>query len=201
MEGLIFIPDISGFTNFVKKIDTDLGWKITRELLIEIIESNPLYLEISEIEGDAILFYKQGKPLKMEALMNGFQHIMKCFNKKYRQLRDEYGIEAELSLKLIVHYGELSEYKIKGFTKLFGRAVIEAHRLLKNGSGNNSYMLVTDAYLKALNQDVEDIVLPGWAHSQHERRLFEGVGALSFYYFHYLPQVPFMGEELKDKVA
>ena len=55
MKGLIFIPDISGFTNFVKKIDDELGWKITRELLIEIIESNPLYLEISEIEGDAVL--------------------------------------------------------------------------------------------------------------------------------------------------
>ena len=133
--------------------------------------------------------------------MNGFQHIMKCFNKKYQQLRDEYGIEAGLSLKLIVHYGELSEYKIKGFIKLFGRAVIEAHRLLKNGSDNNSYMLVTDAYLKALNQDVEDIVLPGWAHGEHESRDFEGVGALSFYYFHYLPQLPFMGEELQDKVA
>ena len=64
MKGLIFIPDISGFTNFVKKIDIELGRKITRELLIEIIESNPLYLEISEFEGDAVLYYKQGKPIK-----------------------------------------------------------------------------------------------------------------------------------------
>lgn len=201
MQGLIFIPDISGFTNFVKKININLGWKITRELLIEIIESNPLYLEISEIEGDAILFYKQGKPLDIPALMNGFQNIMKCFNKKYKELRDEYGIETELSLKLIVHYGELSEFKIKGFNKLYGSTVIEAHRLLKNGADNSSYILITDAYLKALNQSVEDIDLPDWVHSEHESRTFDGLGVISFYYFHYLPQLHFLRKELEAKVA
>lgn len=200
MKGLIFIPDISGFTNFVKKIDNDLGWKITRELLIEIIESNPLYLEISEIEGDAVLYYKQGKPIEIEKLLNGFQEIMKSFDKKYQQLRNEYGIEAELSLKLIVHYGSLSTFKIKGFTKLYGRTVIEAHRLLKNGSKSNSYILITDEYFKALNKNVEDLMLPMWAHGEHESRLFEDVGLLSFYYFHYLPQLPPMKRRMQ-KVA
>jgi hypothetical protein len=189
MKGLIFIPDISGFTNFVKKIDIDLGWKITRELLIEIIESNPLYLEISEIEGDAVLYYKQGKPIEIEAIMNGFQEIMKAFNKKYKKLRETYGIEADLSLKLIVHYGSLSEFKIKGFNKLYGRTVIEAHKLLKNGSDSKNYILISDEYLKALNKNVEDIALPQWAHSEHECRFFEDVGIISFYYFHYLPQL------------
>jgi hypothetical protein len=202
MKGLIFIPDISGFTNFVKKIDADLGWKITRELLIEIIESNPLYLEISEIEGDAILYYKQGKPIEIEVLLNGFQEIMKRFNKKYLQLREAYGIEAELSLKLIVHYGSLSTFKIKGFTKLYGSAVIEAHRLLKNGSKSNNYILITDEYLKAINKEVDDITLPHWAHSEHECRLFQDVGIISFYYFHYLPQLPFLNATpAQEKVA
>lgn len=201
MKGLIFIPDISGFTNFVNKIDVDLGWKITRELLIEIIESNPLYLEISEIEGDAVLYYKQGKPIEIEALLNGFREIMKCFNNKYQQLREVYGIEADLSLKLIVHYGTLHTFKIKGFTKLYGRTVIEAHRLLKNGSTNSSYILITDAYLQALNKKVKDIMLPQWAHSEHECRFFEDVGILSFYYFHYLPQLPFINIGTEEKVA
>ena len=201
MNGLIFIPDISGFTNFVKKIDIDLGWKITRELLIEMIESNPLYLEISEIEGDAVLYYKQGKPIEIEAIMNGFQAMMKAFNKKYQQLRNVYGIEADLSLKLIVHYGSLSTFKIKGFTKLYGRAVIEAHRLLKNGSESKNYILITDEYLKALNKDVSDIALPQWAHSEHECRFYEDVGIISFYYFHYLPQLPFINKRLEEKVA
>ena len=201
MKGLIFIPDISGFTNFVKKIDIDLGWKITRELLIEIIESNPLYLEISEIEGDAVLYYKQGKPIEIEALMNGFQEIMKAFNRKYEQLRELYGIEADLSLKLIVHYGSLSTFQIKGFTKLYGRTVIEAHRLLKNGSTSNNYILITDEYFKALNKTVDDITLPHWAHGEHECRLFEDVGIVCFYYFPYMPEFPFINIGLEEKVA
>jgi len=200
MNGLIFIPDISGFTNFVKKIDIELGRKITRELLIEIIESNPLYLEISEFEGDAVLYYKQGKPIEVEALLNGFEEMMKGFNRKYQELRNVYGIEADLSLKLIVHYGSLSTFKIKGFTKLYGRAVIEAHRLLKNGLRSNSYILITEDYFKALNKKESDLILPQWAHVLHESSLYEDVGLLSFYYFHYPPQLPFKGSLIK-KVA
>ena len=201
MKGLIFIPDISGFTNFVKKIDIDLGWKITRELLIEIIESNPLYLEVSEIEGDAILYYKAGKPIQIEALFNGFQEIMESFNKKYQELRTAYGIEADLSLKLIVHYGSLSTFQVKGFTKLYGRTVIEAHRLLKNGSKSNSYILITDQYFKELNKNVDELNLPEWAHGEHECRLYDDVGLLSFYYFHYLPPLPFIENKAIEKVA
>ena len=201
MKGLIFIPDISGFTNFVKKIDIDLGWKITRELLIEIIESNPLYMEISELEGDAVLYYKPGKPIEIETLLNGFQEIMKRFNKKYQQLREIYKIEAELSLKLIVHYGSISTFQLKGFTKLYGKAVIEAHRLLKNGSKRKTYILITDDYFKALKKDINDIALPEWAHSEHECRLYEDVGLVSFYYFHYLPQLSFLNRRTEGKVA
>jgi len=58
MQGLIFIPDISGFTNFVKNIDIDLGVSITSDLLNGIIDNNPLDLDISEIEGDAVLYYR-----------------------------------------------------------------------------------------------------------------------------------------------
>ena len=201
MKGLIFIPDISGFTNFVKKIDIELGRKITRELLIEIIESNPLYLEISEFEGDAVLYYKQGKPIEIEVLLDSFQEIMKSFHKKFQQLRHTYGIEADLSLKLIVHYGSLSTFKIKGFTKLYGRTVIEAHRLLKNGSKTNSYILITDDYFKALNKEIGDIILPAWASSERECRLYEDVGIISFYYFHYLPEVSFFNKRSEVKVA
>lgn len=59
MQGLIFIPDITGFTNFVRKIDIDLGVSITRDLLNEIIDNNDMELELSEIEGDALLFLKK----------------------------------------------------------------------------------------------------------------------------------------------
>ncbi|TFF36224.1 DUF2652 domain-containing protein [Mucilaginibacter psychrotolerans] len=46
----------------------------------------------------------------------------------------------DLGLKLITHYGPFSEYKVGGFTKLYGISVIKAHRLLKNSIGSDEYV-------------------------------------------------------------
>ena len=54
-KGLLFIPDISGFTRFVNETDIDHSRLIIQELLELIINANQIKLEISEIEGDAIL--------------------------------------------------------------------------------------------------------------------------------------------------
>ena len=56
---LIFIPDISGFTDFVNTTAIEHSQHIISELLEIIIETNYLGFEISEIEGDAVLFYKK----------------------------------------------------------------------------------------------------------------------------------------------
>ncbi|MDX1410162.1 MAG: DUF2652 domain-containing protein, partial [Saprospiraceae bacterium] len=55
---LLFIPDISGFSKFVKHNEIRHSQHIVEELLEAIIDANEIGLEISEIEGDAILFYR-----------------------------------------------------------------------------------------------------------------------------------------------
>ena len=55
-RGLLFIPDISGFTRFVNETEINHSRLIIQELLEILINANELNLEISEIEGDAILF-------------------------------------------------------------------------------------------------------------------------------------------------
>ncbi|HKH62865.1 MAG TPA: DUF2652 domain-containing protein, partial [Flavitalea sp.] len=65
-SGLIFIPDISGFTSFVNNTEIEHSRFIIEELLETIINSNQLGLNISEIEGDAVLFYKFGDPPKVQ---------------------------------------------------------------------------------------------------------------------------------------
>ena len=51
-KGLLMIPDISGFTDFVIKSNMFVGKYITESLLKTIMDSNILCMEISEIEGD-----------------------------------------------------------------------------------------------------------------------------------------------------
>ena len=65
-QGLIFIPDISGFSRFVTRTEIDHSRLIVQELLETLIEANEIGLEVSEIEGDAILFYRYGDAPPLE---------------------------------------------------------------------------------------------------------------------------------------
>ena len=69
-SGLIFIPDISGFTEFVTQTEIQHSNHIISELIEVIINANELNLKISEIEGDAILYYKPGEPPTIAQIFN-----------------------------------------------------------------------------------------------------------------------------------
>ena len=152
-EGTIIIPDISGFTSFVNSMDFSLGKEITIELLQVIIDQNILNLTISEIEGDAILFYKKST-LTLQQVKKQYEQMLSAFSDKVNTLSLQYGFEIKLSLKLVAHYGEISTYTIGGFEKLYGKPVIEAHQLLKNPIKSNSYFLITEDFFNATSQAV-----------------------------------------------
>lgn len=182
MKGLICIPDISGFTNFVKSIEIDDGVSIIRDLLSEIIENNPLSLELSEIEGDAILFYKIGKPIPLDTVFDAFYQMYDAFDKKYYSLREKYNVHIDLSLKFILHYGEMSVYDIKGFRKLYGQTIIESHCLLKTCTKEANYILITQDYMNALKPAGTRDAALGPLFSQ----FFSNLREIGYYYFHNL---------------
>lgn len=185
MKGLIIIPDMSGFTNFVNTVNSDLGVAVIKDLLNEIINKNPLDVELSEIEGDAILYYKVGKPISLKNMIEGFKKISKAFDARYDYLRSLYNIEANLSLKFIVHYGNINLYDINGFKQLYGDTVIESHMLLKNGSGATNYILVTDDYLKALTKTNAKTILANKKYDYHHLDISIGLRKIGYYYFNY----------------
>src|SRR5262249_47870085 len=49
-----------------------------------------------------------------------------------------------LTLKFVAHRGDLVVTQVKDHAKLFGKAVIAAHRLLKNDIPHHEYALLTD---------------------------------------------------------
>lgn len=183
MKGLIFIPDISGFTNFVRNIDIDLGVSITSDLLNKIIDNNSLGMDLSEIEGDAILFYKIGKPIPLNHILRSFKNMYDAFDATYQHWKLQYKIETNLSLKLIVHYGNIVVYDIKGFKKLYGETVIESHNLLKNGNGESNYILITEDYLKALHQNMSGTQLFHSGYVPFKSQLTTDVKRIAYYFF------------------
>ena len=134
-KGLLFIPDISGFTQFVNDTDIDHSRLIIQELLELLINANDMGLEVSEIEGDAILFYKFGDPPSLEAVYNQVEKMFCAFH-RHLGVYDSYrfcqcracAAAVHLTLKVITHYGEFTSYSVKNFNKLIGKDIIVAHQ-------------------------------------------------------------------------
>jgi hypothetical protein len=179
-QGTIFIIDISGYSNFVKQSTNEEGARIIAQLLNAIIKANRLTLRISEIEGDAILFYRLGAALPTKAILSQFEVMLKAFNKTTRRLRLSFPQISRLSIKLITHYGLIGNFAVGGFSKLYGQALVEAHRLLKNNIGRDTYALITEEYIRAQRKDKSIAIRPG-----NEACELYDVGKICFTYYPY----------------
>lgn len=178
-KGTIFIVDISGYTKFVRETEITKGaWAIS-QLLKVILTANKLDFQISEIEGDAILFYLYGKPHPVKILLEQFDMMLLAFNDKLEEIRLVSDNIDQLSIKAVAHYGEITEYHISNFSKLYGEVLIEAHRLLKNHVHLNTYILITDNYLN----EFRDHDSPNFSGVQQCEKY--DLGKLCYTYFPY----------------
>lgn len=158
---LLFIPDISGFTKFITETELSHSKHIISELLSVIINQNELDLKISEIEGDAILFYRNGSPPSFKEIINQTKKMFISFHSFLNSIEHNNVCQCgactsatNLTLKFISHFGELEEVSIDKFNKLIGSDVILVHRLLKNSIPSHEYLLLTENYLNILNDDL-----------------------------------------------
>ncbi len=154
----IFIPDISGFSRFVNETAIRHSKHIISELLELIIDADELNLEVSEIEGDSVLFFKKEIPEPDEII----NQVEKTFIRFHEHL-NRYDTERicrcgacetahKLSLKFIVHQGPVEQIQIKNHLKLHGSDVILAHRLLKNSIQASEYVLFSDRFRQQLSR-------------------------------------------------
>ena len=181
---LLFMPDISGFTQFVSETEVMHSQHIVQELLEILIDSNHLNLQVSEIEGDAIFFYRPGDKPDMKSLL---QQVEKMFTRFHAHLKlyEHQRIcpcgacknAVDLSLKIIVHFGDVTGISIKEHKKLFGKDVILLHRLLKNSLNRREYVLFTEGLINEL----EHHHLPNWYMPQQASEQYD-VGEVRFYF-------------------
>ncbi len=157
-SGLLFIPDISGFTKFVNQTEVDHSRYIIQELLETMINANQLQLQVSEVEGDAILFYRFGDAPSLDEIYNQVQHMFCSFHSTLQSNAARRICQCSackhadmLTLKVITHRGNFTTYNVKDFKKLIGKDVISAHQLLKNDIPFHEYWLVTDSFFSEAN--------------------------------------------------
>lgn len=149
-KALYFMPDISGFTNFVNNTELEHSIHIISELLELLIDSASLDLELVEIEGDALFMFTSkipnyGQLLKQTTTMlQNFHKHTKSYESKRICNCGSCRTTTNLKLKFLVHYGDLAFIKVKKIVKPYGRDVIKIHRLLKNKVPFNEYILFTN---------------------------------------------------------
>lgn len=148
----MFIPDISGFTEFVTQTAIEHSQHIIEELLEVIIDANEIGLSLSEIEGDAVLFYRESAAPDTSEILGQVRRMYMDFHKHLKLYETQRicqcgacSTASKLTLKFFIHYGEVTTKHVKEHDKLFGTDVIIVHRLMKNHVHGTEYALLTDS--------------------------------------------------------
>ncbi len=149
-KSLLFIPDISGYTQFVQTTEADHSQHVIAELLEVLLEANTQDLVLAEVEGDALFLYKEGEVPSQEKLLAQIETMFTAFFSHLKMLEtnricpcNACATAPNLRLKIVAHCADLKFLEVKGNRKPFGPQVIEAHRLLKNSIDSDNYSLIS----------------------------------------------------------
>ncbi len=150
-NAILFIPDISGFTEFVHHTDISHSKHIISELLELLIDANMMNLELAEIEGDALFLYKVEDRIDVRTIEKQIETMYLAFHthiKRYEYQRicqcGACSSAYNLKIKFVVHYGDIEFIEIKDSKKPYGSHVIQIHRLLKNEVPLDEYAIFTE---------------------------------------------------------
>ena len=185
---LLFIPDISGFTQFVHETELLHSGHIVAELLELLIDADQLGMTVSEIEGDAVLFYKHQHVPAVGQVITQAEEMFIRFHTHLKRYESERVCECgacrmavDLTLKIIVHAGPIGFIQVKNHHKPYGKEVILVHRLLKNELDSHEYLLLTGAYCE---QGGDPGTVPGkpWMEVLSASAAYDEVGDVPFGY-------------------
>ena len=157
-QSLLFLPDISGFTQFVQNTEIEHSQHVISELLEVLIEANVERMELAEIEGDALFFYKEGEIPSLEKLLAQVEHMFTAFYSHLKLLEknricpcNACSTAPNLQLKIIAHCGDMQFIVVQNNRKPFGSEVIEVHRLMKNSVKSDNYFLASKELTEAIH--------------------------------------------------
>ena len=161
-QSLLFIPDISGFTNFVQTTEVEHSQHVIAELLELLIASNTQKMQLAEVEGDALFFYKENDIPSQEKILAQIETMFAAFY-GHLQLLEKNKIcpcnacakAPQLELKIVAHCGTIQYLNVQGKKKPFGEAVIETHRLLKNNIPSDNYVIISNQLASELKMPLK----------------------------------------------
>lgn len=162
---VLFMPDISGFTSFVKEVELRHSKHIITELLELLIKVNNDNLKLAEIEGDALFYYQSEDKIHPRDLIAEINNMYEQFHAHlnlYRYKRvcncGACSRASDLKIKFIVHIGETDFIELNNSKKPFGPEVITVHRLLKNKIEEQEYIVFSQDYWVKHEQEIQSML-------------------------------------------
>lgn len=158
-RALLLIADIGGYTRFLKTHAINLAHAhdMVTQLLEAVIDGAASPLKLAKLEGDAAFFYA---PLSEDsrvdvapvvgAIRAAFEHRKELLSIDRSCTCEGCTQVEQLTLKFVVHQGEVAFQRVKRFTELGGVDVIVVHRMLKNSVPIREYVLMTETLARQL---------------------------------------------------
>ena len=181
-HAVLLIADIGGHTHYMHWNRTHLAHaqQTVAGLLESVIDAGK-GLKLAKLEGDAAFFWEPDGNAKV-LVSDRLSRMRQSFLARRERFKRDIACECascsqldNLSLKFVVHVGEVAEQRVKRHVELAGVDVILVHRMLKNSVPVLEYVLMTDPVAACLDDSVRGLCKP----LIHD---FEGIGETSTHY-------------------
>jgi hypothetical protein len=181
-RAVLLIADIGGYTHYMQWNRTHLAHaQLTVAGLLESVIDAGKGLKLAKLEGDAAFFWAPDGNAKV-VVHDRLSRMRESFLARREQLKKDIACECascaqldKLSLKFVVHQGEVAEQRVKRHVELAGFDVILVHRMLKNTVPVVEYVLMTDAVEACLDDSMRQLCTP-------MTHIFEDIGETSTHY-------------------
>ena len=181
-RAVLLIADISGYTQYMRWNRMDLAHaQLTVAELLEAVIDAGKGLKLVKLEGDAAFFWAPDGDANV-VVCDRLPQIRQSFLARRERLTTDVSCECascsqlpSLSLKFVVHQGEVAEQRVKRSFDIVGVDVILVHRMLKNAVPVVEYVLMTDPVAACLGDPVRGLCRP----LTHD---FDGIGETSTHY-------------------
>lgn len=181
-RAVLLIADIGGYTHYMQWNRTHLAHaQLTVASLLEAVINAGKGLKLAKLEGDAAFFWAPDSSAKV-VVCDRLSRMRASFVARRERMKNDIACQCasceqleNLSLKFVVHVGEVADQKVKRHVELAGFDVIVVHRMLKNTVPVAEYVLMTDPVAECLDEPMRELCMP-LIH------VFDGVGETSTHY-------------------
>lgn len=181
-RAVLLIADIGGYTSYMQWNRTHLAHaQLTVAGLLEAVINAGKGLKLAKLEGDAAFFSAPDGNAKV-VVCERLSRMRAAFLARRERMKNDIACQCAsceqlqtLSLKFVVHLGEVADQRVKRHVELAGFDVILVHRMLKNTVPVREYVLMTDAVAACLDEQMRGLCTP-LVH------VFDGIGETPTHY-------------------